>query len=539
MPRPKASCWYLPLLAAGAVACNGESLTVPPVPGSLEINMVTNGVEPDLDGYLLRIDDGPPQVVGTMETVKREEPPGSHTAALEGVAANCTVADNPRSVTVVSEETAAITFEVSCTATRGTIRVTVTTTGSPPDPDGYLLSLDGSTTGKPIESNVEVSFIDLAAGPHTVTLGGLVANCRLRGDVSRETTVVPGLTSELGFEVTCSPALIAFNSNGIDLQAIFIVKPDGTGLKKLSPPDAFDFNPTWSPDGSRLLFLGFEDLYVMNADGSGRVRLVEGRPEVGSARWSPDGRMIAFTFQGFDDDEEFFIDLWVMRSDGSDRIKLASGIETGPSWSPDSRQIVYGRDQLRIIDVDGTGDHRLTRQPFPVSEPAWSPDGGRIAFVTTLEDDSDTPDKSIFVIDPDGSGLVNLTRGRGSDESPTWSPDGSMIAFTLSGKGEEGSEIAVMNRDGGDRTNLTRRRGFDVSPDWSPDGRQIVYHRSSDEDSEIYVMDADGGGQHNVSNRPDTFEEAPDWAGQATMPAAGGRTIAERVWLRAHGMGRQ
>src|SRR3954452_16443653 len=150
MLRPKSHRWCFSLLPAGVLACGGESLTVPPAPGTLQIIMATTGPEPDLDGYQLEIDDGAPQLVGTVETVEREAEPGSHTVALGGVAANCTVPENPREVTVVSEETATITFEATCTATRGSIRVTVTTEGSPPDPDGYLLILDGSTTGKPI-----------------------------------------------------------------------------------------------------------------------------------------------------------------------------------------------------------------------------------------------------------------------------------------------------------------------------------------------------------------------------------------------------
>src|SRR3954463_5045287 len=323
MLRPKIHCWWFPPFAAGVLACSGESLTVPPAPGVLQIIMTTSGPEPDLDGYLLRIDDAAPQVVGTVETVEREAEPGSHTAALEGVAPNCTVAENPREVTVVSEDTTTVTFQVTCTATRGVIRVTVIPEGSPPDPDGYLLSLDGSD-GKPIEPTIEGSFVDLPPGLHTVTIGGISGQCGVTEEATQETTVTAGTTSDVGFHVVCAPTLIAFSSNGFDLQAIFVVKPDGTGLKQLSPEGAFDLNPTWSPDGRRLLFTDFQDLYVMNADGSGRARLVEGRSEVGTARWSPDGKLIAFTFQDFVGDE-FVVDLWVMRSDGSDRTRLATG----------------------------------------------------------------------------------------------------------------------------------------------------------------------------------------------------------------------
>jgi TolB protein len=219
-----------------------------------------------------------------------------------------------------------------------------------------------------------------------------------------------------------------------------------------------------------------------------------------------------------------------MQADGTGKIKVAEQAFNF-SWSRDGR-IVYtsvadfGDVHLRIINAGGSGDVRLTNRA--AFQPAWSPDGTRIAFVTLGDTD-------IFLINPDGSGEVNLTQGLSEDEGPTWSPDGSRIAFTTSPLDQpQGSAVAVMNRDGSSRMNLTDRPGFDFQPVWSPDGTKIVFTRSDDSDSEIYVINADGGNQTNVSNRPDTGEDTPDWNGQGPVTVASRRSAFYTRWLRAN-----
>jgi Tol biopolymer transport system component len=242
--------------------------------------------------------------------------------------------------------------------------------------------------------------------------------------------------------------------------------------------------------------------------------------------------MIAFTPSGVFGDV-FIQELWVMGSDGSNPRRLAAE-GSNPSWAPDSRRIAYERnEQIRVINVDGSGDTRLTNQRFGASQPAWSPAGDRIAFLTAIDEPPDRPaDRHIFLMNPDGGAMQDLSRGRGDDDRPTWSPDGSKIMFLFS-EAADGSEVGIMNPDGSGRTNLTRTPGFDFDPAWSPDGSRIVFGRSEDDGSEIYVMNADGSSQTNISNRRGTEESTPDWGGRRSQSVAARRSATYDRWLRA------
>ena len=412
----------------------------------------------------------------------------------------------------------------------GTLEVTTTTSGSPPDADGYTVSVDGGA-GVPIGSTGSHSFSGLEAGDHLVQLSGIAANCQVEGENPRTATLVGGSGSTVTFGVVCSEtqvgsSLIVFASEGLNVQAIYVVRPDGSGLQRLSPEGASDRDPVWSPDRQRILFASGEDLYVMNADGANRVLLAQGEGFT-DFRWSRDGRQIAFVSTVFEG-EETLDNLGVMQADGTGRLDLARNA-TDPTWSPDGRiAYVSSADfsdvHIRAINPDGSGDTRVTTDPAVAgSEPAWSPDGSRIAFVSLADND-------IYVINPDGTGALNLTNGAGDDDAPVWSPDGSRLAFNTTPLDQPlESEIAIMNADGSGRTTLTNRAGFDISADWSPDGMRLVYQQSNPVDSEIFVMNADGSGRVNLSNRPDTDESAADWSSEGQTATAARQAQSRRL----------
>jgi Tol biopolymer transport system component len=539
MPLVPLVHWKLPYPAAALVilgcvvfaACGGDDsggLTAPTT-GTLEIRTVTIGEAPG--EYTVSVDGGPPQPIGSNATLTISGlDPGSHSVQLGGLASGCTLSgQNPGTISVTAGSTSILVFTVTCAeppGETGTLVVTTSTTGS--GPDGYQISVDDGTP-QPVGTTASVTLTGLTAGTHEVTLSGLAPNCAVLESNPQTVTITAGSSSTVAFTIVCAAATtpIAFGSNAPGLQAIFVVNPDGTELRSLTPEGGFDRGPVWSPDGSRMLFTSRDDLYVMNGDGSGRTLLADG-DGFAAYRWSPDGNIIAFvavTVAGAD----VFEDLWVMNADGTNSRELASNA-SGPSWSPDGSGLAYFSSSLsdphiRIINLDGTGDRRLTNDPVAAFQPAWSPDGRRIAIVTLGT-------KDLLLFNPDGSGVVNLTPAGTDDDSPTWSPDGSRIAFNTGPENQPlESDIAVVNPDGSGRMVLTNNPGFDLSPSWSADGSRIVFESSATGNSEIFVMNADGTGQMNLTNRPGAHDTEPDWSrGSGSPTTVRMATNARELW---------
>ncbi len=152
------------------------------------------------------------------------------------------------------------------------------------------------------------------------------------------------------------------------------------------------------------------------------------------------------------------------------------------------------------MNVDGSGQTRLTNDPSEDDTPPWSPDGKQIAF--TSGRDGSREDSEVYVMDADGSKPRRLTNRPGIDAFPVWSPDGSKIAYHSK---PLLFAIFLMNATGSDHVNLTNvRASTDVHPAWSPDGAKIAFTSTRNGNSEIYVMNADGTGIVNLTNQPET-----------------------------------
>ncbi|MEJ2541466.1 MAG: hypothetical protein P8188_16110, partial [Gemmatimonadota bacterium] len=207
-----------------------EELTVTcgPPTGSLTVDVTTTGTEVDPDGYTVSVDGTLTQLISSNGSVTFEElAPGDHVVRLTNVAANCRVTTdpvpNPRTVSVVSDASVATAFSVYCGPLAGDLVVVVATSGTEVDPDGYTLSVDGSSP-KPIDTNGSVVFSGLTPGEHTVTIGGLAENCSLTdGADSRTVTLAAGTSAAVAFFVNCGPPtgalVVAVTTTGTDVDA--------------------------------------------------------------------------------------------------------------------------------------------------------------------------------------------------------------------------------------------------------------------------------------------------------------------------------
>src|SRR5215204_5099704 len=148
-----------------------------------------------------------------------------------------------------------------------------------------------------------------------------------------------------------------------------------------------------------------------------------------------------------------------------------------PSVSPDGNKIAFvsdrdGNYEIYSMNTDGTGQQRLTNNAAIDANPTWTPDGSRIAFQSDRDgayDQSGNYAAEVYVMDSDdGTDQTRLTHNPMFDGDPAYSPDGTRIAFTSNRSGNP--EIYVMKYDGSDPENLTENPAEDSHADWSPNG---------------------------------------------------------------------
>ena len=219
----------------------------------------------------------------------------------------------------------------------------------------------------------------------------------------------------------------------------------------------------------------------------------------------------------------------VMAADGSHRRRIgtAKAALGDPAWAPDGRRLavgveVYagpsstGHSWIRLLDLDG-GVHDLTARGGQDSGPAWAPDGRRIAFSRG----SDGSRSTIWVADVDAGKAEQVTHGTDWDGQPAFSPDGTRLAFTRARIGPAGvqeAKVAVVNVGGSEVTLLAD--GGD--PSWSPDGGHIAFVSTRDRNGqecfhecgpsgEIYTMRSDGSDQTRIT-RDAAQDIEPAWS---------------------------
>ena len=334
---------------------------------------------------------------------------------------------------------------------------------NPGNSGGPLVNLQGEVVGIIVSKLVHVVIEGVGFAVSTATI-----NTYLDRLIAGE--AIGAAVANKDPDVSPDGSKVAFASDRTGDWEIYVVETDGTGLTRVTFDRGNDARPVWSPDGSKIAFESDRDdnweIYVANADGTNPTRLTDDPGADRNPVWSPDGSQIAF-----DSDRDDNTDVYTVNAED-------------------------GSELTRITMHDAVDDH-----------PTWSPDGTRIAFRSWRDDDSeiyavnldmtDLDMTDLDMTDLDMTDLARLTSSLGSDRRPSWSPDGARILF--SSTRDDNEEIYVMNADGSEATRLTENTVADHSPRWSADGSRVVFVSRRDGYDQVYEMNPDGSAPRRIT----------------------------------------
>jgi Tol biopolymer transport system component len=347
----------------------------PPV-GSILVSTVTGGLMPDADGYAVSVDGGTDETIGPNGTLTMPGlPVGDHTVQLSGVASNCSVAaENPRTVTVTNGGVAQAAFQIGCFLA-GSGRLLFARNQSNRS-HLYSMRQDGSDI---VDLTPSMTVYDGDWSPD----GSRIVFTRSRNDGSSIYVMNADGSNAVGLGVEGEVPRWSPDGSRIVFEAggwIHTMKANGTQIVTLTA----GLRPDWSPDGSHILLdkinrsncVLFDfcqlDLYVMASDGSG-VQLLKAGGMCGA--WSPDGSKIAYV--------GFLLGLYVMNADGTGERTIAGGgfprssVGCPVVWSPDGSAIAYaagqpgGSSELTVIPSTGGSGAVLASSPGSEFPESW------------------------------------------------------------------------------------------------------------------------------------------------------------------------
>jgi WD40 repeat protein len=351
----------------------------------------------------------------------------------------------------------------------GRVQVSALTTGPDADGDGYQVVLDNGPAVA-ISPNGSITLTSVRVGGRTIRLEGVASNCTVGGGISRAVSVNTGQVASVGFAVTC------FSRGG--------EVPAAVGTLHITTATT---GPDRDPDGYSVLIGNLNGSTTLSLPVGGTVTV---KVAARAVYWlvlsgiAPNCRVSAVG------SPDVVVDVAVGTT-----LAVSFNVSCEPQYPQRlaaGSQLAFVRGgQIHLVQSDGTGVVRLTDGPSDC-DPAWSPDGARLAFVQECGGQT----SAIVVMNADGTGLMRRTTGVHLS-GVTWSPNGMLIAFASVTRGSV--NIYTMNAvdDGKAAVEVVGRPGWDGHPAWSPDGSRIAY--ASDWNAYDFVWDI--------------FSAAPDGSG--------------------------
>jgi len=250
-------------------------------------------------------------------------------------------------------------------------------------------------------------------------------------------------------------------------------------------------NPRWMPDG-RIVFSSNRDgknaLWAISPDGGEAVKLVEDEKAPSNGSFSTDFTRIAFTEP----------------TERADKKEWDEKVKKKDDGYHAEKKLTY--TQIHVYDIAGGKKKQITSGNFDNSGPTWSPDGRWIVFTsnrtgTQMGDPDRSDNTDIFIVAADSGESRRLTTSSGPDRGPVWSPDGKWIAYStaMENHGANQNDLAVIAVDGGAPKNLTSDFDFTISGiDWSPDGRTLYFRADQGLTSLLFRIRVAGGTPERV-----------------------------------------
>lgn len=233
---------------------------------------------------------------------------------------------------------------------------------------------------------------------------------------------------------------IAFHTEAKGNIDIFLVNPDGQGLRRLTEHEGEDSWPTWHPGGQRIAFAtdrdGNFEIYEMILAGKGLRNITNDPAKDIQPDWSRDGRKIAFSSKR----GRTISDIHVMNPNGGNLVNLTNhkGGDFEPTWSPDGSKIVWsstrhGNGDLFLMDSNGenmeqlTGPGKPNGRWFEEREITWAPSGEEFAFITFHGGTS-----NLTITDKGGENIVEMAPINGVHRAPSWFDPEFVEVFSVS-----------------------------------------------------------------------------------------------------------